>query len=311
VFINRTGILGLVMLCGAAGAGGAYLANRGDADPSAVTMAAAPATMVDATPLVAPVATPAEAAQARNPSRAPAGFRAAQSPPVGTARTVERRTSVAPADRRTGASDSPRTEPSPVASNNVSSPVITPVVAPIRVAEPVFEEVTVAADTVLGLQMGETISSEDARVEDQVTALVTREVRVGDRVAIPSGAKAYGEVTLVERGGRLRDRARVGIRFSSLQLTDGSRVPIETDVILRDGDSASRESAAKIGGGAIGGAIIGGILGGGKGAVLGGSVGAGAGSAAVLAGGRNAAVLAEGAPVTVRLTQPVVITLDR
>jgi len=310
VFINRTGILGLVMLCGAAGAGGAYLANRGDADPSAVTMAAAPTTVVDATPLVAPVATPAEAAPDRNPSRAPAGFRAAQSPPVGTARAIERRTSVA-TDRRAGASDRPRPEPSRVASNDASSPVITPVVAPVRVAEPMFEEVTVAADTVLGLQMGETISSEDARVEDQITALVTREVRVGDRVAIPSGAKAYGEVTLVERGGRLRDRARVGIRFSSLQLADGSRVPIETDVILRDGDSASRESAAKIGGGAIGGAIIGGILGGGKGAVLGGSVGAGAGSAAVLAGGRNAAVLAEGAPVTVRLTQPVVITLDR
>jgi type IV secretory pathway VirB10-like protein len=177
--------------------------------------------------------------------------------------------------------------------------------------EPQFEELVVDRDVVLGLQMDTTVSSEDARVEDQVIAHVTRDVRVGDRIAIPSGTKAYGEVTLAERGGRLRERARLGVRFSSLILSDGSRVPISTDVVFRAGDSPSRESAAKIGGGALGGAIIGGILGGGKGAVLGGSAGAGAGTAVVMTGGRNAAVLRAGTPVTVRLTSPVEITTNR
>jgi hypothetical protein len=58
-------------------------------------------------------------------------------------------------------------------------------------------------------------------------------------------------------------------------------------------------------------AIIGGIFGGAKGAAIGGSVGAGAGTTAVLAGGRNAATLPSGTPVTVRLTEPVIITIDR
>ena len=84
------------------------------------------------------------------------------------------------------------------------------------------------------------------------------------------GAKAHGEVTLVERGGRLRDRARLGVRFTSIVLADGTRVPLETDTIYREGDAPGGESAAKIGGGAIGGAIIGGILGGAKGAIIGG-----------------------------------------
>ena len=66
-----------------------------------------------------------------------------------------------------------------------------------------------------------------------------------------------------------------------------------------------------IGGGAVGGAILGGILGGAKGAAIGGSIGAGAGSAAVYAGGRNAAALPAGSPFTVRLENPATVTVER
>jgi hypothetical protein len=61
---------------------------------------------------------------------------------------------------------------------------------------------------------------------------------------------------MVERGGKVRDKARLGIRFTSVVLADGTRVPVETDTIFREGDSPTGESAAKIGGGAIGGAIL-------------------------------------------------------
>jgi hypothetical protein len=174
-----------------------------------------------------------------------------------------------------------------------------------------LEELVVSADSVIGLEVQTSLSSERARVEDQVVAVVTRDVKVGNRVAIPSGAKAYGEVTQVERGGRMRERARLGIRFTSIVLADGSRVPIETDTILREGTPPAEASGAKIGGGALGGAIIGGILGGAKGAILGGSAGAGAGTAAVIAGGRNAATIAPGTPVTVRLLRPATVTVDK
>jgi len=172
-------------------------------------------------------------------------------------------------------------------------------------------QLVIATDAVIGLRLDTSVSSEHARVEDRVTAHVTRDVRVGDRVAIPSGATAYGKVTIVERGGRLRDRARVGVCFTSIVLADGTRVPIETDAIIREGSSPSTDSAVKIGGGALGAAIIGGVLGGRRGAVIGGTAGAGAGTAVVLAGGRSAAVLAAGAPVTVRLGRPAAVTVDR
>jgi type IV secretory pathway VirB10-like protein len=175
----------------------------------------------------------------------------------------------------------------------------------------VFEELVVAAQSVIGLSMESSVSSERAQLEDEVVARVTRDVKVGDRVAIPAGARAHGEVTLVERGGKVRDRARLGVRFTSIVLTDGTRLPIHTEAVLREGDSPGRESAAKIGGGAIGGAIIGGILGGAKGAAIGGSVGAGAGTAATMASGRNAATLPSGSPLTVRLEEPVTVTVER
>ena len=135
---------------------------------------------------------------------------------------------------------------------------------PILLEEPAlpeFEELIVVADSVVGLQVETSITSDHARIEDEVVARVTRDVRVGDRVAIPAGAKAHGEVTLVERGGRLRDRARLAVRFTSVVFADGTSVPLETDTIYREGDARSRESASRIGGGAIGGAIIGGFLG--------------------------------------------------
>ena len=187
-------------------------------------------------------------------------------------------------------------------------PEPTDVAAP---AAPEFEELTVSADSVVGLQVESSITSERARVEDEVVAHVTRDVRVGDRTAIPAGARARGEVTLVERGDRLRRRARLGVRFTSVVLADGTRIPLETDTIYREGDAPSRESSAKIGGGAIGGAIIGGIIGGARGAVIGGSAGAGAGTAAVLAGGRNPATLSTGTPITIRVIRPTTVTVEK
>jgi hypothetical protein len=177
--------------------------------------------------------------------------------------------------------------------------------------EPQVDELIVSADSVIGLQLKNTISSETSQVEDRVEAQVVRDVAVGGRVAIPAGSRVLGAVTVVERGGKVRDRARLGVRFHTLVLDDGTTLQLQTDTVYRDGASPSGSSAAKMGGAAIGGAIVGAILGGGKGAVIGGATGAAGGTAAVMAGSRRAATMASGSTVTVRVLSPVAVTVDR
>lgn len=179
------------------------------------------------------------------------------------------------------------------------------------VPEKTFLELRVPADSVLGLQIDTAVTSEKAKLEDRVNARVTRDVTVGSEVAIPAGSRVEGSVTLVEKGGKVKERARLGIRFHTLVLADGTRMPLSTETLFRDGAPPAKESTAKIGGAAVGGAILGAILGGGKGATIGGAVGAAGGTAAVMAGDRNAATLPAGSPVTVRILSPVTVTIEQ
>ena len=309
----------------AAGAGGAYIASK-STEPVAVTAAQSNSLASAAAPVG-----PVEQSEAvvNDPPAAPAAP-AEIAPPAPTPARVSAPKATVPAERRrnaparTGGAPAPAAAPSTSVAETPKAAAPSPaveVVEPPRIvnndasrtvepAGPLYDELVIAADSVIGLEIETAVSTEKARVEDPVVARVTRDVKVGNRVAIPAGSRANGEVTTVDKGGRLKDRARLGVRFTSIVLADGTRVPIQTETIYREGDSPTNESAAKIGGGAIGGAIIGGILGGGKGAAIGSIVGAGAGTGAVAAGGRNAATLPSGTPVTVRVHDPVVVTVE-
>jgi hypothetical protein len=191
-----------------------------------------------------------------------------------------------------------RPEPVPVAD------VIAPDPAPTHV------ELVVAADSVIGLRITDTISTETAQIEDNVEARIVRDVRVGGTVAIPAGARARGSVTVVERGGRFKDRARIGVRFHTLILADGTELPASTETVFRLGEAPGNQSATKVGGGAVLGALIGAIIGGGKGAAIGAASGAGAGTAAVMASDISEASFPAGTEVTARLLAPVSVITE-
>ena len=338
---NRLAIAALALACIASAAAGGYLATRQNTIPTpAAAMTPAP---VAPTPATAPAGAPVAAAVPERPvqeteavvtepakkSTAAAKQTAASKRAEPTANAA-RQTAGAPATARrdqpppltstwpASASSQPPAAPAPPSTESVPSPrgdePARVAQDPPRAPEPpphTFEDLVIARDSVIGLQTENRISSETARVEDRVDARVTRDVRVGDRVAVPAGARAIGSVSLVERGGKFKERARLGVRFHTLVLADGTRVPINTETIYRDGDAPATGSAQKVGGGAIGGAIIGAIIGGGKGAAIGAAAGAGAGSAAVVAGGRQEAVLAPGTALTARINQPVTVTIEK
>jgi hypothetical protein len=210
----------------------------------------------------------------------------------------------------------PAVEPSPAAAKpETAVPEAVPEPARLDPAPAlparVFDEMVIPSSSVIGLQIETPVSSERARLEDRVEARVLRDVAVDGRTVVPAGARAIGAVTLVERGGKMKEKARLGVRFHTLVLADGSELPMRTDTILREGDSPAGESARKIGGAAVGGAILGALIGGKKGAIVGGATGAAGGSAVVMTGDRNAATLPVGAVVTVRLAAPITVEVER
>jgi len=336
MFSNR---LALVLIGGAsvAAAGvGSYLATHADV-PAAQVAAAAPATSGE--PL-APAVQETEGvlgdvpnstsnpkpAEAPEPTHTAAAARQPSSPapkpPQQTVRHDKPAAPAAPVQTRT-IDPAPISAPPPAPAPTVATVVETP--APPAAAErrtpeparapepavPTYQELVVNAGSVLGLQIEKTVSSDRAKVEDRVDARVTRDVRVNGDVAIPSGAKAIGSVISVEQGGKVKDRARLGIRFHTLVLADGTQVPITTETFYRTGDSPSQASTAKIGGGAVAGAILGAIIGGGRGAAIGGAIGGGAGTAAVMVGDPKPATLPSGTELTTRILSPVTVNVEK
>jgi hypothetical protein len=140
---------------------------------------------------------------------------------------------------------------------------------------------------------------------------VTRDVTVSGRTAIPAGARLEGYVSAIDRGGKFKSVAKLSIRFTALVLADNTRVTIQTEPLSREGDSPGNEATAKVGAGTVLGAVIGGLIGGKKGAAVGAGAGAAGGSAAVAAGGRNSVTIPAGATLTVKLTSPVTLTIER
>ncbi len=206
----------------------------------------------------------------------------------------------------------PRVEPRrpPLAGTSLLAPrSASPDVAADR--WPAFDELEVAADSVIGIQLDSAVSTRNARLEDPVEARVIRDVQVGDRVAIPSGARLRGSVVLVEAGGRLRSASRLGVRFHTLLMDDGAEVRLSTETIYREGKSPGGDSVAKIGGAAVAGSILGAIFGGERGAAIGGSIGAAGGTAAALNGEAEPAVLPAGSRLTVRLSRPATVMAPR
>jgi len=332
--INKLVFGGLLVGCVAAAGAGGYLANRQNgsapapavaapADSTAMPGTAQPVTASEgviapegaAAPSAPAPSPPANLAPAAPAPTRPAPARRAETPR--SARTSPSRPTTRPASQT--AQESPASTPAPGngsmwESRPAVEPVDTPPTEPPEPpapAAPELVDLVIPSDSVLGLQVERAVSSETARVEDRVEARVTRDVRVDGRVAIPAGAIVQGSVTEVDKGGKVRERARLAVRFHTVVLADGTRLNIRTDAIAREGQSPSGESTAKIGGAAAGGAILGAILGGGKGAAIGGAIGAAGGTAATMAGGRNAAVLPAGTTLSVRIQQPVSVTVEK
>ncbi len=140
---------------------------------------------------------------------------------------------------------------------------------------------------------------------------VLRRALVVDGVeAVPAGAGVTGSVTAAERSAKVKGRARLALRFTSVTV-DREAIPMSTAAIAREAQGTKKKDAAKIGIGAGAGAVIGAIAGGGSGAAIGGVVGGAAGTGVVLATRGEEVELPSGTTLSTTLTQPLTVRVKQ
>ena len=174
--------------------------------------------------------------------------------------------------------------------------------------KPEFREVTIPAGTVLPVELRTTVGSETSKVEDPVRGTVRRAITIGGVEAVPAGSVLAGTVTEAARSARVKGRARIAFRFSSLDAPgDAERLRIRTATYVREAEPTKKKDAATIGGGAAAGAVIGGIIGGGDGAAKGAAIGGGAGTGVVLSTRGKEVTLPAGTSISVKLVEPLTV----
>ena len=171
---------------------------------------------------------------------------------------------------------------------------------------PVYRDVTIPAGTTLPLALTSSVASDTSAVEDTVTAELTRAITIDGRDVLPAGARLTGSVTAVDGSGRVKGRAMIAFRFTSLRTGD-EQYDVQSAPLSHLAPATKGEDATKIGIGAGAGAVIGGLLGGKDGAVKGAVVGGGAGTGVVLATKGQEVRLGPGADATTKLTAPLTV----
>ena len=214
---------------------------------------------------------------------------------------------VAPAPTPEASADAGSThDPTPAPSRHLDAPHAETTRPASEATRPTYREVTIPAGTLLPIVLDTAVASDTSSVEDQVRAHLRRAVPVAGAEALPAGTSLDGVVVAAERPGKVKGRARVAFRLTSLRLHD-ERVDVRTSIVSRRAPATKKQDAAKIGIPAAGGAVVGAIIGGKKGAAIGGAAGGGAGTAVVLSTRGKEIRLPAGSTFSVRLLEPVTV----
>lgn len=233
---------------------------------------------------------------------------AAQAPPAGQSGSSTPQAAPVPSNVGQPSGGRPLAKAAPAPAGREAAAEPAPAApAPAAPPEPAFREVTIPAETLLHARLSTTVGSDTSRVEDRVSASVSKPIVIDGMEAVPAGSTLKGVVTQAKPSGRVKGVAELALRFDVLAVSGGDEQRVQTRTVAVEAPSTKKNDALKIGAGAGAGAIIGGILGGKKGAAIGGAVGGGAGTAVVLGTPGKEVRLPAGSAVTVKLLEPLTV----
>jgi hypothetical protein len=170
----------------------------------------------------------------------------------------------------------------------------------------VSRTITIPDNTEMDVTLDTALASDTSRVEQRVDGTLASPVVIDGVTVIPAGSALRGHVTHVDESDKIKGRAELGFRFTTLTLGSVT-YDIDSKPLSYVAEGTKKDDAVKIGVGAAAGAVIGAITGGKKGAAIGTAVGAGAGTGVVLATDGKEIRLAEGRKLKVSLNNPLTI----
>ena len=170
---------------------------------------------------------------------------------------------------------------------------------------------TIKAGTYVTVRMNEILSSDRSMVGDAFTATLTKPIVVDGVVVASRGQNVTGRVTEAKKAGRVSGTSRLGVQLIELPVVDGQQLPIQSELLTRNGTTSTGRDAGAIAATTGVGAAIG--------AGVNGGVGAGVGAGAGLLVGVAGVLLTRGHPtliypetvLTFRVNQDLTISTER
>jgi hypothetical protein len=174
----------------------------------------------------------------------------------------------------------------PAANNTVAANSVPPPTAPAAVppdnapppapVPPPPQKITIEQGTQISIRLIDSIDSEKNQVGDTFHGTLNAPLSADGGEAIPAGTDVTGHVADVRSAGKFKGQSLVVLQLDNIT-ANGQTYTLQTDKYSKEGSSRGKNTAEKVGGGAIIGGIIGAIAGGGKGAAIGTAAGAGVG----------------------------------
>ncbi len=168
-------------------------------------------------------------------------------------------------------------------ANPAPAPAATPAPAdnaiPVPPPPPPPKQWIIDQGTQLSVRLIDPIDSEKNQVGDTFHATLNAPLSSDGEQAVPAGVEVTGHVVDVKSASKFAGQSVVALQLDTLS-AGGKTYNLQTDQYRKEGKSRGKNTAEKVGGGAILGGIIGAIAGGGKGAAIGSAAGAGVGAGA-------------------------------
>jgi hypothetical protein len=206
----------------------------------------------------------------------------------------------------------PQQAPQPAGQDQTAPPpaeaAAAPAPPPPPPPPPQPREMRIDAGTTVTIRMIDGIDSSVNQPGEIFHASLDAPLVVGNEVVVPRGTDVYVRLVSASQAGKFKGKSELHLELIKMEF-HGQSYPLISSTYSLTGGSRGKDTATKVGGGAVLGAIIGAIAGGGKGAAIGAGVGgAGGGAYQAATHGKEVKIPSE-TKLDFQLDQPVTVTV--